>query len=329
MKTSTLKDLLVHEARFLYNAEQQIISVVPQLLDSAATPPGAHAILNRLQASSEEAIPVLHQVMQKRDAIEPFRSVCQGVLGIFGDAKAESRSSVPSVGGVELYLIAQRLNQYQLAGFLALRTYAFVLGYEYEAQRIQNVIAQKTATGDFISQASARLLESKSLPYGPICRQIKKLIEGGWLIGRIASGVINAASSFELQLALRDFVEQSANGQRELHAIPSDLVPFDSESGSSPGISAMLKETESILMADLESEATDIELSLAMLRVLDYLLAGYRVSLGYFEAVGWHNESSTLTVLVTGLDNSRTRLMQLSENLTKASASGFSDMRLN
>jgi ferritin-like metal-binding protein YciE len=315
MKTSTLKDLLVHEVRFLYNAEQQIINVVPRLLDSAGTPPEVHSLLNRLVSSSEEAVPVLQEMIQKRDAIEPFRSVCRGVLGILADAETEPRSSTPFAVDVEIHLTAQRLNQYQLAGFVAAHTYAVALGYDHEVQLVQNVVSHKTETGNLMSHARGQLLTSKPFPQDPICRQIHRLIQGGRLIVRTVPGMVNAASSIELQATLEGIIEQSAGGESQLHEILTGLVPCHCDGSPSPGISAMLKEAGKMLMADLEAEATDMELTVAMQRVIDYQLAGYRVGHSYFEAEVRKTESSILARLITSLDHSRNRLMQLPENL--------------
>ncbi|BET67334.1 ferritin-like domain-containing protein [Opitutales bacterium ASA1] len=126
MSLNTLKDLLSHQLRDLYNADKQYLDILPAMCSSA---------------SDEDLVKQLHQISRDvRDGASKLVEAC-GLLGIpaagvtceaMRGLVREANENVveqgdPFVVDAALIANAQRIAHYQIAGFGTARQFARVL----------------------------------------------------------------------------------------------------------------------------------------------------------------------------------------------------------
>jgi ferritin-like metal-binding protein YciE len=143
MRLDTLQDLLVDQLQDLYNAENQIAEALPQMAHAAASTDLKQAFKSHQKITIGQ-INRLNEVFKKLGIIRN-QHLCEGMLGLI---KEESyvihREGDPSVKDAALIAAAQRIEQYEISGYGAVRTYARELGYTDIADLLQDTLDEES-----------------------------------------------------------------------------------------------------------------------------------------------------------------------------------------
>jgi ferritin-like metal-binding protein YciE len=129
MPLHSLKDLLIHELRELYAAENQLLKALPRLAERARH--------EELQAAMEE-----HQQLTKKHVTRLDRifeklgvtaegGACNGMKGLIKEAERllleDAEDSIRDAG---LIAAAQRIEHYEISAYASARTFADALGLD-------------------------------------------------------------------------------------------------------------------------------------------------------------------------------------------------------
>ena len=128
MKLDTLHDLFVLEIQDLYDAENQIIQAMPQLMDVVTSNTLKEGIQNHLDQTREQ-IKRLEKICQELD-IEPNGKTCVGMEGIIEEGIELLQEAVPSPT-LDAALIAalQKVEHYEISGYGTTAAYAKQMGH--------------------------------------------------------------------------------------------------------------------------------------------------------------------------------------------------------
>ena len=157
MRLDTLKDLYVAELKDLYSAERQIVKALPKMIKATKHPELKAAFKTHFQQTGEHAKRL--EVICEELGVTPRGKKCVGMEGLLEEGseliKEEPEDDVLDAG---LISAAQHVEHYEMAGYGTARTYARQLGYESQAQLLQQTLDEEGVTDHLLTElAEARI----------------------------------------------------------------------------------------------------------------------------------------------------------------------------
>lgn len=142
MELNTLKDLYVEELKDLYSAEKQLTKALPKMAKAATDKQLQQAFRNHLRETAEH-VARLERIC-KDLGVSPRGKKCVGMEGLIEEGN-ELIQEKPAEDALDAGLIskAQRVEHYEIAGYGTVRTYARQLGYEDQAELLQQTLDEE------------------------------------------------------------------------------------------------------------------------------------------------------------------------------------------
>lgn len=154
-KLNTLDDLLVHELRDIYNAEQQITKALPRMAKAAETPELRAAFEEHLK-QTETQIERLEKVFELLGTAVRGKK-CEGMAGLIEEGKSVlEMEGDPTVRDAALIAAAQKVEHYEIASYGCLATYAEMLGYDQVKKLFGQNLAEEEATDEKLTALAER-----------------------------------------------------------------------------------------------------------------------------------------------------------------------------
>jgi len=157
MQLETLKDLYIAELKDLYSAEKQIVKALPKMIRATKHPELKVAFKTHLQQTNEH-VQRLELICQELGAT-PRGKKSVGMEGLLAEG-SELIQEEPDDDVLDAGLIsaAQHVEHYEMAGYGTVRTYARLLGYESQAELLQQTLDEEGATDHLLTElAEARI----------------------------------------------------------------------------------------------------------------------------------------------------------------------------
>jgi len=145
VKLNSLHDLYVSELKDLYDAENRIIKALPKMVEAANSPDLRAAFEKHLQQTRRHA-ERLEQILRSLDQ-SPKGKKCKGMEGIIDEGEDLMEEDAPeSVADAALIAAAQRVEHYEIAAYGTVRTYARRLGFEDQAELLNQTLQEEGET---------------------------------------------------------------------------------------------------------------------------------------------------------------------------------------
>ena len=150
MELETLKDLYIDELKDLYSAENQILKAMPQMIKKAS-----HTSLKRAFTTHErqtrQQVKRLERIC-KQLGVSPKGKKCEGMEGLIKEAKSLIQER-PDADVLDAGLIAaaQHVEHYEMAGYGCVRTYARALGFDEQADLLQQTLDEEGDTDKLLT----------------------------------------------------------------------------------------------------------------------------------------------------------------------------------
>lgn len=159
---NSLQELLVHELRDLYNAEQQLVAALPKMARAATS--------HDLQSAFTQ------HLVETRTHVTRLEKIFNG-LGVMGTGKEceamkglikEGEEAINSIGDsavkdAALIAAAQRVEHYEIAGYGTARTFANKLGFDDAADLLQNTLDEEGSTDKKLTKLAEGTLFSTGI----------------------------------------------------------------------------------------------------------------------------------------------------------------------
>lgn len=150
MSLDNLQELLIHELRDLYSAEQQIARALPKLADGAANGVLAEAFRAHLK-ETEGQIGRLDRMFEILE-VSPRGQKCKGMEGLLEEGAAMlDEPGLDLVRDAGLVGAAQRVEHYEIAAYATARTMARFLGQSEIATLLSESLAEELSTDRTLS----------------------------------------------------------------------------------------------------------------------------------------------------------------------------------
>ena len=141
MELDTLKDLYVDEIKDLYSAEKQLIKALPKMAKAANDDRLREAFRTHLKETAQHAAR-LEQICQEL-GVSPRGKKCVGMEGLIEEGNEMINEANPEALDAGLISKAQHVEHYEMAGYGTVRTYALQLGYDDQAQLLQQTLDEE------------------------------------------------------------------------------------------------------------------------------------------------------------------------------------------
>jgi ferritin-like metal-binding protein YciE len=150
MELDTLKDLYVDELKDLYSAEKQLVKALPKMAKAANTPELQEAFRKHARETAQHAVR-LEQICQEL-GVSPRGKKCVGMEGLIEEGNELIKEEPdPDVLDAGLINKAQHVEHYEIAGYGTVRTYARQLGFENQADLLQQTLDEEGKTDHLLT----------------------------------------------------------------------------------------------------------------------------------------------------------------------------------
>jgi len=150
MELETLKDLYIGELKDLYSAERQLIKALPKLAKAANDQNLQQAFRTHLKETTQHAAR-LEQICAEL-GVSPRGKKCVGMEGLIEEGNELIKEEPdPDVLDAGLIAKAQHVEHYEIAGYGTVRTYARQLGFESQAELLQQTLDEEGRTDHLLT----------------------------------------------------------------------------------------------------------------------------------------------------------------------------------
>lgn len=161
MALDTLHDLFVHELRDLYDAEQQIVTGLPLMVQAAKAAPLKKIFDDHLRETSGQ-IERLDQLFKALGVSFSGRS-CKAMQGLLAEARETIQEEAdPDVLDAALIVAAQKIEHYEIAGYGSARAFAQELGYKDAERLLAETLKEEIAADQKLTRAAGSRLTPKA-----------------------------------------------------------------------------------------------------------------------------------------------------------------------
>jgi len=151
MELETLKDLYIDEIKDLYSAEKQLVKALPKMAKAASDKQLQQAFRTHLKQTAQHAAR-LEQICEEL-GVSPRGKKCVGMEALIEEGSELIKEDPdPDVLDAGLISKAQHVEHYEMAGYGTVRTYARQLGFENQAELLQQTLNEEGETDHLLTQ---------------------------------------------------------------------------------------------------------------------------------------------------------------------------------
>jgi ferritin-like metal-binding protein YciE len=161
MKLTSLSDLFIHQLKDLFNAEQQLLKAMPDMLDKASNTNLKTAISAHMK-ETEMQITKLQQCFQIL-GVDGNGEKCKAMEGLLREAKDfMEHDADPEVMDAGLIASAQRVEHYEIAGYGTACTYAKFLGHTDVLNLLQEILGEEKKADEKLTFIAETVVNRKA-----------------------------------------------------------------------------------------------------------------------------------------------------------------------
>ncbi len=165
MKLNTIEDLLHHELKDLYSAENQLVKALPKMAKAASNPELKAGFAEHLEQTKGH-VARLDQI-GKALGKQLTGHKCKAMEGLIEEgAELISEDADERVKDAGLIGAAQRVEHYEIAGYGTARTIAEQLGLSDVAQLLEQTLAEEKATDEKLTILAGSTVNPEAMAAG-------------------------------------------------------------------------------------------------------------------------------------------------------------------
>jgi ferritin-like metal-binding protein YciE len=161
MKMQTLKDLYIDELKDVYDAENQIAKALPKMAKEASNEELRAAIeqhLDQTQTQIERLEQIFEELGEKAKGTK-----CEATKGLLEEAKRMMEEAEDEdVRDAAIIGSAQKVEHYEIAAYGTLRTYAELLGFDEQAELLQETLDEEKETDENLTELAVSCINMEA-----------------------------------------------------------------------------------------------------------------------------------------------------------------------
>ena len=153
---TSLHELYVEQLRDLYDAEQQIIKALPEMIDAAQSEDLKEALNEHLDVTKEQASR-LEKIFNGLGE-KPKGERCKGMQGVLAEGSdLVGKIENEEVRDAAIIASAQRVEHYEMAGYGTARTYATMLGEEEAGKLLEQTLNEEKEADEKLTDLAGEI----------------------------------------------------------------------------------------------------------------------------------------------------------------------------
>jgi ferritin-like metal-binding protein YciE len=162
MKLDTLHKLYVEELRDIYNAENQLLKVLPKMAKAASSEELKTAFEDHL-SETKDHVDRLDEIFKGLDE-NPKGKTCKAMKGLVEEGseilEEEGEESVLDAG---IIAAAQKVEHYEIASYGTVRSWANLLGEEEAADLLQQTLDEEGEADKRLNELAQEIVNPEAL----------------------------------------------------------------------------------------------------------------------------------------------------------------------
>jgi ferritin-like metal-binding protein YciE len=155
MKVNSLRELFISELKDIYDAEQQIVKALPDMVKASSTPELREAFQEHLEQTRDH-VRRLEQIFQGCGE-EAKAKKCDGLRGILKEGEdAIDLDGDATTRDAALIAGAQRVEHYEIAVYGSLRSWANQIGDSRSASLLEETLNEEKSADEKLTQIAER-----------------------------------------------------------------------------------------------------------------------------------------------------------------------------
>lgn len=151
MKMETLQELYLEQLRDIYDAENQLVKALPKMAKTATNDELKAAFEQHLEQTQEQ-IARLERIFEELGEKSKGHK-CEAMKGLIEEGKnMMEEDAAKDVMDAGLICAAQKIEHYEIATYGCLRTYAEVLGFDDQADLLQETLDEEKDTDENLTE---------------------------------------------------------------------------------------------------------------------------------------------------------------------------------
>ena len=151
MRMDTLQELYLEQLKDIYDAEQQLVKALPKMAKQATNEELRAAFEQHLE-QTEEQVSRLERIFEELGE-KPKGHKCKAMLGLIEEGKElMQEDAAEDVMDAGLICAAQKIEHYEIATYGCLRTYAEMLGFDEQADLLQETLDEEKDTDENLTE---------------------------------------------------------------------------------------------------------------------------------------------------------------------------------
>jgi ferritin-like metal-binding protein YciE len=156
MKPSSMQELYVEQLKDLYDAENQIIKALPDMIEAASSPELKEVLNQHLEVTKTQATR-LEEIFSKLGE-KPKGDKCKGMQGVLqeGSDLVEDIDDT-NVRDAAIIASAQRVEHYEMAGYGTARAFATLLDENDASRLLEQTLNEEKEADDKLTELSENI----------------------------------------------------------------------------------------------------------------------------------------------------------------------------
>jgi ferritin-like metal-binding protein YciE len=161
MGMTSLQDLLEHELKDLYNAENQLVKALPKMAKAASHPDLRAGFETHLEETQGQ-VKRLERIFKQLDMGTRGKK-CEAMEGLIEEGKELiSEKPGPAVLDAGLIAAAQKVEHYEIASYGCARTWANQLGLTEVAELLEETLEEEKATDVKLTELAMSMVNEQA-----------------------------------------------------------------------------------------------------------------------------------------------------------------------
>lgn len=161
-KIATLQDLLAHQLKDLFSAENQLIKALPKMAKAAQAKELKSAFESHLE-ETQQHVDRLQQISEMLD-VKLRGHKCVAMEGLIAEGEETIKEEMDAeVRDAALICAAQRVEHYEIAAYGCSRTFAELLGHHEAAQLLSQTLDEESATDEKLTQIAMNSINAAAI----------------------------------------------------------------------------------------------------------------------------------------------------------------------
>lgn len=152
----SLRKLYINQLQVMLSAEQQIVAALPKMIEKSTDTQLKQGLQSHLQETQVQATRLEQILREETRSADPVKAKTMAALVTEADDLVKDATD-ESVRDAAIIAAAQRVEHYEIAAYGAVRTWAYILGKNSQAELLDRTIKEEGHADQLLTNIADRV----------------------------------------------------------------------------------------------------------------------------------------------------------------------------